>query len=30
VHLHGADFHQLVQEYRVRQDAGQPVHTWKL
>jgi gamma-glutamylcysteine synthetase len=30
VHLHGNDLHQLVQEYRERQDGGQPVHTWKL
>ena len=30
VHLHGNDFHQLVQEYRTRQEAGEPVHTWKL
>jgi gamma-glutamyl:cysteine ligase YbdK (ATP-grasp superfamily) len=30
VHLHGPDFHQLVQEYLTRQDAGSPVHTWKL
>jgi gamma-glutamyl:cysteine ligase YbdK (ATP-grasp superfamily) len=27
---HGGDFHQLVKEYRIRQDAGDPVHTWKL
>jgi hypothetical protein len=27
---HGGDFHQLVKEYRLRQDAGDPVHTWKL
>ncbi len=30
VHLHGEDLHQLVREYRTRQDAGEPVHTWKL
>jgi len=30
VHLHGADLHQLVSEYRERADAGQPVHSWKL
>lgn len=30
VHLHGEDFHQLVREYRELQDAGDPVHTWKL
>ena len=30
VHLHGADLHQLVSEYRKQQDAGQPVHSWKL
>jgi len=30
VHLHGGDLHQLVREYRERQDSGQPVHTWKL
>ena len=30
VHLHGDDLHQLVREYRERQDAGSPVHTWKL
>ena len=30
VHLHGEDLHQLVQEYRALQDAGEPVHTWKL
>lgn len=30
VHLHGDDMHQLVREYRERQDAGSPVHTWKL
>jgi len=29
-HLHGNDLHQLVHEYRVRQDDGQPVHTWAL
>ena len=30
VHLHGNDFHQLVQEYHARQELGEPVHTWKL
>lgn len=30
VHLHGEDLHQLVREYRLRQDTGEPVHTWKL
>jgi len=30
VHLHGSDLHQLVREYRTLQDAGEPVHTWKL
>ncbi len=30
VHLHGNDPHQLVAEYRQRQDAGEPVHTWTL
>ena len=30
VHLHGSDLHELVQEYSVLQDAGEPVHTWKL
>ena len=28
VQLHGNDLHQLVREYRQRQDAGQPVHRW--
>lgn len=30
VHLNGADLHALVCEYRARQDAGSPVHTWGL
>jgi gamma-glutamyl:cysteine ligase YbdK (ATP-grasp superfamily) len=30
VHLHGSDLHELVREYSVLQDAGEPVHTWKL
>ena len=29
MHLHGDDLHELVREYRTRQDDGQPVHTWK-
>ena len=29
-HLHGNDLHQLVREYRQRQDEGVPVHTWSL
>jgi gamma-glutamylcysteine synthetase len=30
VHLNGADLHALVQEYRIRQDQGDPVHNWSL
>jgi len=30
VHLNGPDLHALVCEYRARQDAGSPVHTWGL
>ena len=30
VYLHGNDPHLLVQEYRQRQDTGEPVHTWTL
>ena len=30
VHLHGNDFHQLVREYRARQEVGEPVHSWEL
>jgi gamma-glutamyl:cysteine ligase YbdK (ATP-grasp superfamily) len=30
VHLHGNDLHQLVREYRRRQESGEPVHTWTL
>ena len=29
-HLHGNDLHELVREYRKRQDAGLPVHVWTL
>jgi len=30
VHLNGMDLHAMVQEYRVRQDQGDPVHNWSL
>ncbi|MGD8418486.1 MAG: hypothetical protein PVH91_15600 [Pseudomonadales bacterium] len=30
LHLHGSDLHELVREYRQRQDSGEPVHTWTL
>lgn len=30
VHVHGDDLHELVRQYRELQNAGQPVHTWKL
>lgn len=28
VRQHGMDLHAMVREYRIRQDEGQPVHTW--
>ena len=30
VQQHGNDLHELVREYRIQQDSGDPVHSWKL